>query len=329
MNLSTTYLGMQLPHPLIAGASPMAYDMDTVRRLEDAGVAAIVMPSLFEEQVLQEQLATYESVEGSAGGYAEALSYFPQHPDFHLGADRYMEKIAQIKSAVRVPVIASLNGTTEGGWLNYAGQMQQAGADAIELNVYMLAMDPDQSSDELEQQIINLVKATREKIAIPFAVKISPFFTTLVHFARRVEQAGANGMVIFNRLYQPDIDLEELEVTRVNLSSPAELLLRLRWLAILSCRVEMSLAVTGGVHSAEDAIKACMTGADAVQMVSALLARGPEYVCTVREEMVQWLEEHEYESLDQLHGSMNLENCPNPSAYSRLNYMRLLQSWSE
>lgn len=328
MDLSTTYLGFELPHPVIPGASPLADDLDTVRRLEDEGAAAIVMRSLFEEQIAAEQMAAFRYTEEHAGSYAEALSYFPDTDVFALGPEEYLEQIRRIQAAVDVPVIASLNGTTLGGWLDFSRRMQDAGADALELNVYYLATDPAETSAQVESRIVDMLSALKQGLSIPVAVKLSPFYSALGHFAAALDRAGADGLVLFNRLYQPDIDVEALEVERrLHLSEPSELLLRLRWLALLSGRVRPSLAVTGGVHSSQDAIKAVMCGAHAVQMVSALLQHGPGRLREVREGMAAWLEEHEYESLAQMQGSMSLERCPDPSAYERGNYMELLQSW--
>jgi dihydroorotate dehydrogenase (fumarate) len=327
MDLSTTYMGFRLPHPLVAGASPMVDNLDTVRRLEDAGAALIVMHSLFEEQLVQEELATVRSVEHAEQSFAEAVTMFPR-PEYTLGPDEYLAQVGRLKQAVAVPVIASLNGTTEGGWTNYARLIERAGADGLELNLYELATDFDESGEDLERRALRVVKAVRDVVSIPLAVKLSPFYSSLAHFARSLDGLGVDALVLFNRFYQPDIDLEELEVARVvHLSTPAELLLRLRWLAILSGRVRASLAVTGGVHSAADALKAVMTGAHAVQMVSALLARGPSYLKEVRERMTWWLEQHEYESLEQMQGSMSLLRCDNPKAYERANYVKILQSW--
>jgi len=327
MDLSTTYMGLTLPHPLMPGASPLAYDLDSVKRLEDAGAAAIVMPSLFEEQILREQLAAHESLVTHTEAFAEALDYLPSHEDYKLGPHEYLEKVQAIKKLTDLPVIASLNGIHGGRWLDYAQLIEQAGADALEINMYYVAMDPAETGPVLEDRAIEMVRSIKQSIQIPIAIKLSPFYTSLVDFADRLVKAGADALVIFNRFYQPDIDVEELEVNRVNLSSPDELLLRIRWLAILSCRVEASLAVTGGVHSEIDTIKSIMAGANAVQLVSALLERGPEHLLTVREDLERWLVDHEYDSLHQLRGSMNLENCPNPAAYERANYVQLLQSW--
>jgi len=328
MDLSTTYLGLQLPHPFLPGASPLADSLDTVRRLEDAGAAAIVLRSLFEEQLIREDLATHASLEGPAESFAEALTYLPSNEAFVLGPDEYLDQIRKIKEAVRIPVIASLNGATSGGWLDYAKQIQAAGADALELNVYFLATDPEQTGETLVQRTVDMVAAVKKAVALPVAVKLSPFYTSLPNVAQRLDEVAVDGMVLFNRFYQPDIDIEELEVEpSLTLSNSGALLLRLRWLAILSGRVRADLAVTGGVHTAVDAIKAIMCGAHAVQMVSALLQHGPQYLATVREEVARWLEEHEYESLRQMQGSMNLLKCPDPDAFERANYMQILQSW--
>ncbi|TNF72478.1 MAG: dihydroorotate dehydrogenase-like protein [Acidobacteria bacterium] len=329
MDLSTKYLGLDLPHPFMPGASPMVEDMDTVRRLEDGGAAAIVMNSLFEEQIVHEQVATAASLDGPADSFAEALSYFPEPDTLALGPDEYLEQVQRIREAVSVPVIGSLNGTTTGRWLDYAEQIEQAGAHALELNVYQLATDPEESGAELEKRTIEVVAEVRKRIGIPIAVKLSPFYSALANFAKQLVAAGADGLVIFNRFYQADIDVDELEVERtLHLSDSSELLLRLRWLAVLSASVDTSLAVTGGVHSGLDAIKSVMTGAHAVQLVSALFRRGPEYLTGIRRRVEEWLVEHEYESLDQMRGSMNLARSPDPAAYERANYMHILQGWT-
>jgi dihydroorotate dehydrogenase (fumarate) len=330
MDLSTDYLGLALPHPLMPGASPMVDDLDLVKRLEDAGAAAIVMHSLFEEQIAQEEISSVLDIESHGESFAEARTYLPAADEFALGPQEYLEQIRRIKGSVHLPLIASLNGITLGGWLSYARLMEQAGADALELNVYQLATDAQQSGAALEQRTIEMVQAIKNLVRIPLAVKLSPFYTSLAHFARRLDEAGAAGLVLFNRFYQADIDVDDLEVRRsLILSDSSELLLRLRYLAILSGRVAASLALSGGAHSAIDSIKAIMAGAHAVQLVSALLQRGPEYLRVLREEMEIWLEEHEYESLRQMQGNMSLLRCPNPSAYERGNYMHILQSWRD
>jgi dihydroorotate dehydrogenase (fumarate) len=328
MDLSTNYLGLSLPHPFMPGASPLVDDLDLVRRLEDAGAAAIVMHSLFEEQLTGEELATHHYLEGSAHSHAEATTYLPAPDDFRLGPEEYLEQLRKVKAAVALPVIGSLNGTTPGGWLDYSRLMVEAGADALELNVFQLATDAGQGAEEIEQRTLEMVRAVVAAVAVPVAVKLTPAYTSLPHFARRLEQAGARGLVLFNRFYQPDIDVDELRpVPALRLSDSSELLLRLRWLAILSERVDLSLAASGGVHTALDAVKAIMTGAHAIQLVSALLRNGPEHLRILREGVIRWMEEHDYDAVRQMQGSMNLLRCPNPSAFSRANYVRILQSW--
>ena len=328
MDLTTQYLGLKLAHPLMPGASPLVDDLDTVRRLEDAGASAIVMHSLFEEQIQREQVSAFVHTESHDQSFAEALSYFPASDAFALGPHEYLDQLRRVKQAVSVPVVGSLNGYTLGGWLDYAKLVEQAGADALELNVYQLATDPEESGDRMEERTIEMVRAVRRAVRIPVAVKLSPFYTALGHFARRLDEAGADGLVLFNRFYQPDIDVEELQVRRaLHLSHSSELPLRLRWLAILSGKVKASLAASGGVHTLLDVIQAVMTGAHAVQIVSALLQRGPAYLAKLRQELAEWLEEHEYHSLRQMQGSMNLESCPDPRVYERANYMLMLQSW--
>jgi dihydroorotate dehydrogenase (fumarate) len=328
LDLSTTYLGWKLPHPFMPGASPLVDDLDDVKRLEDAGAAAIVMHSLFEEQIVREQLATFIHTERHGESFAEARSFFPRPDSFSLGPEEYLEQIGRIKGTVRCPVIASLNGTTLGGWLSYARAMEQAGADALELNVYAVEADFERSALDVEERAVEMVRAVKSAVALPLAVKLSPFYTSLPHLARRLDEAGADGLVLFNRFYEPDIDASELTASRLlHLSNPSELRLRLRWLALLSGRVRPSLAVTGGVHTALDAIKAVMAGAHAVQVVSALLQRGPRYLATLRERAAAWMEEHEYESLSAMQGSMSLQMCPDPGVYERANYMLTLQGW--
>jgi dihydroorotate dehydrogenase (fumarate) len=327
VDLSTTYLGLELPHPLMPGASPLVDDLGMVRRLEDAGAAAIVMHSLFEEQILSEQrdAMLFESFGNS---HAEALSYAPEARGFALGPDEYLEQIRRIRQTVSVPVIASLNGTTPDSWIDYARLIEQAGAHALEVNVYDVPTDPMESAQDVERRTIETASAVKKSVSIPVAVKLSPFYSAFASFARRLDDTGVDGLVIFNRFYQPDIDVESLDVVpTVRLSESGDLLLRLRWLAILSGRLRASLAVTGGVHTAMDAIKAVMAGAHAVQMVSALLKSGPEQLRRVREEMEWWMEEHAYESLRQMQGSMSAARSPNPAAMERSNYMRVLQSW--
>ena len=330
MDLSTTYLGLPLPHPLVAGASPLVDDMDTVRRLEDAGVAAIVMHSLFEEQISREQGRTTRDIEGHTEFFVEAQSFFPRPTEYRLGPSAYLEQLARIKAAVKVPVIGSLNGITPSGWLDYARQIEQAGADALELNVYYVASNPDEDALAVEGRTLDIVRRVKRAVTIPVAVKLSPFLSALSHFAAELEAAGADGLVLFNRFYQPDIDVELLEVRPdLHLSTSAELLLRLRWLAILSGQRRLDVALSGGAHGPLEVVKAVMAGAKAVQMVSALLRHGPGHITVVRDEVERWLEEHEYSSLRQMQGSMNLARCPDPAAFERGNYLRILQSWTQ
>src|SRR5262245_53147478 len=330
MDLSTTYMGFELPHPLIPGASPLTEDLDAVRRLEDSGAPMIVMHSLFEEQLVSEEVGVTRSIEAPEESYAEALSYFPEPDDFVLGPDQYLEQVRKIRAAVAVPVIASLNGTSAGGWLRYARLMEQAGAHGLELNLYQVAADPDETGASAEDRAVEVVRSVKESVSIPVTVKLSPFYSSFANFAGRLDRLGVDGLLLFNRFYQPDLDIEALEVRRVvHLSDSSELLLRLRWLALLFGRVRASLAATGGVHTAVDAVKAVMAGASAVQMVSALLRRGPGYLKEVRDGLARWLEEHEYDSLRQMHGSLSLLRVPDPSAYERANYIKILQTWED
>lgn len=328
MDCSTTYLGFSLPHPLVVGASPLADDLDMVRRLEDAGAAAVVLRSLFAEEVAAEQMAAARHFEEPAQSFGEALSYLPETDAFGQEPDTYLEKIRRTKAAVGVPVLASLNGTTVGEWLDLAAEMTAAGADAVELNLYHVAADPTETPEAAESRFLEMVRRAKAAAGVPLAVKLTPHFTVLSRFAARLVEAGADGLVLFNRFYEPDIDVEALEVERrLELSTPSDLLLRLHWLAILSGRSPVSLAASGGVHDALGAVKAVMCGAHAVQMVSALLRHGPARLAEVRAGLARWLEEHEYESLHQMQGSMSLARCPDPNAYFRLNYVELLRSW--
>ncbi|MDW7772110.1 MAG: dihydroorotate dehydrogenase-like protein [Desulfobulbaceae bacterium] len=325
MDLSTTYLGLTLSSPFIAGASPMADDLDTVKRLEDAGMAAIVMYSLFEEQIIADQERGVREIEMPENTYAEALTYHSMTDEMRLGPDIYLEKLAAVKKSVAVPVIGSLNGISEGGWVRYARLIEQAGADGLEINIYFLADDPAVNGAAVEDRLLAVVRQVKQSVAVPVAVKISPFFSSLPHFCRRLEEEGADGIVLFNRFYQPDIDVENLEIlSTLSLSTRDELLLRLRWLAILSGSLHLSLAVTGGVHTGIDAVKAVMCGAHGVQMVSALLKNGARHLAVVRKEFEEWLETHEYASLDQMRGSMGIENTPDRTLLERVNYIRVL-----
>jgi dihydroorotate dehydrogenase (fumarate) len=328
MNLETTYLGIKLAHPIIVGASPIADDIDQARRFEDAGAAAIVMRSLFEEQIEREASAVDAHIVRHSDGYAEANTFFPDPKTFFLGPDRYLAHLNKLRTSLSIPVIASLNGTSLGGWLRFAKEIEQAGAHALELNLYTVPTNPDDDAITVEARAIDIVKEIRASIHIPFAVKLSPFYSSLPNFARKLEQLGVNGLVLFNRFYQADIDPVMLDVKRsLHLSDSSELLLRLRWLAVLSGQRKMFLAASGGVHVAMDAVKAIMAGAHVVQMVSALLAHGPSRLREVIDGVRGFLEEQDYDSLDQMRGNMNLSRCPDPSGYERANYAEILQSW--
>jgi dihydroorotate dehydrogenase (fumarate) len=327
MDLTTQYLGLTLPHPLMLGASPLVDDLGAVRRAEDVGAAAIVMHSLFEEQINHDRGA-YEHLARHEESFAEALYFAPHRGEFKLGPQEYLEQIRRIKDAVKIPVIASLNGTTNTGWLEYAKLIDQAGADALELNAYRVATDPDEAADDIEKTAAEMLSTVKAQTRLPVAVKLSPYHTSLAHFARRLESAHADGLVLFNRFYQPDLDLDALEVThRLEFSTSADILLRLRWLAILSAQMKLSFAVSGGVHSVEDIVKVIMTGADAVQLVSEILKHGVHRFAELRSGLEHWLEMHEYRSLAQARRSMNLTNCPDPKVYERTSYMRILNSW--
>jgi len=320
MDLSTTFMGFVLPHPLLPGASPLCDDLDGVRRLEDAGAAAIVLRSLFEEQVLDAQA---HAVEESPVEHPDA----PPLPAFVLGPDEYLEHVHRIKRTVEIPVIASLSGTHPGWWLTYARLLEAAGADAIELNLYDVVGDAHVSAEAVEQDTVEVVRRVRSTVSVPVAVKLSPFYSSLANLARRLDEAGASALVLFNRFYQADIDVDSLEVVRrIELSTPSELLLRLRWVALLSGNVEASLAVTGGVHRPVDVVKALMAGAHAVQLVSALIEHGPEHLRTLVDGLTAWLERNEYDSLAEIQGSLSLRYCPDPRAFERANYLHVLHS---
>jgi dihydroorotate dehydrogenase (fumarate) len=328
MDLTTTYLGFELSNPIMVGACPLGTNIDSVRRLAEAGAAAIVLPSLFEEEIRAAEMTQLE-LESTGAGFAEAtLGYHPDPDGYHIGPDRYLDHIAAVKAAVSIPVIGSLNGTTPGGWTAYAKKIEDAGADALELNVYYLPVDAQESGDDVERRAVEIVRAAKADVKIPVAVKLSPFFSSIPHLGKKLQDAGADGLVIFNRFYQPDIDIEDLDVVpNLRLSTADELRLRLRWLAILSGQLELSLAATGGAHTAVDVIKAVMTGAHAVQLVSALLIHGPEHITRTLEAISFWMQEHEYTSIRQMQGSMNLTRTPNPKAFARANYMKMLDSW--
>ena len=327
-DLKTTYLGLQLNNPLVASASPLSKKVANARRLEDAGAAAIVMYSLFEEQITHESHELDHYLERGTYSYAESLSYFPDMDTYNMGPEPYLEHFYQVKLAVDIPVIGSLNGVSTGGWVDYARQIEQAGADALELNIYYLPTDPDVSSAELEDEYVRLVREVRATVKIPIALKLSPFFTALPHVAKRFVQAGANGLVLFNRFYQPDFDLEELEVVpNVELSTSQEVRLPLRWIALLYGRIEADFALTSGVHTAQDVLKAMMAGASVAMMTSALLQHGMGRLMHILTDMQEWMVEHEYGSIQEMKGSMSQRAVADPAAFERANYMKALNSY--
>jgi dihydroorotate dehydrogenase (fumarate) len=296
--------------------------------MEDAGVAAIVMHSVFEEQITREQLGTIYHMEVNNNSYAEALSYFPDPPEFHLGPDEYLDQIRKVKEATNVPIIGSLNGLTAGGWIEYAKKIEEAGADALELNMFYLPTDVAEDAGTVEKMQIDAVQHIKKATKLPVCVKLAAMFSALPNFVKGLADAGADGVVLFNRFYQPDIDIHELEATpTLSLSTSQELLLRLRWIAVMAGKVDCSLGLTGGVHTHTDVIKSVMVGADAVQLTSCLLKNGPKYLGTLLEVVREWMETNEYESLAQMKGSMSLVKSPDPTAFTRANYMRVLQSW--
>ncbi len=329
IDLSTTYLGLKLKNPLVASSSPMCHEVGNVRRLEDAGAAAVVLHSLFEEQIDIDSDELDRFITESNDTSAESTSHFPDLLYRVMGPEAYLMHIAKCKQAVKIPIIASLNGTTTGGWLQYAREMQQAGADALELNIYHIPVDPDVSGEKVEQQYIDLVHAIKNEVTIPVAVKLGPYFSSMANMAKRLDGAGADGLVLFNRFYQPDFDLEALEVVpNLILSNSHELLLRLHWIAVIYGNIKADLALTGGVHSATDVVKAMMAGAKIAMMTSALLKRGITFLDTISTELLVWMGEHEYDSIKQMQGSMSRNAVPQPTAFERANYMKVLSSYA-
>jgi len=329
VDLATRYCGLKLAHPFMPGASPMVDNLDTVRRLEDAGAAAIVMHSLFEEQIVGEELDIHRAHVAAMELSPEAFDHLPDPDAFRLGPDEYLRQIERVREAVDVPVIASLNGTHDAGWVRYATLIEDAGADALELNPYEMVAALDEPTDAIERRIVSLVAAVREATSLPLAVKLLPMFAGLSAFAERLAAAGADALVLFNRPYQPAIDLHTLDLSHAYpLSSHDELGVRLRWLGLISARATADLACSGGVYSADDAVRAVMCGAHAVQMVSALLRYGAAHLGVVMQGVVAWMQEHEYTSIAQMRGCMNLANCPDPRVYTRWGYIRTLQNGS-
>lgn len=327
VDLSTTYLGLNLKNPLVASASPLSKKLDIVRQMEDAGVSAVVMYSLFEEQITHESHELNYYLERGTESYAEAVTYLPDMERYNVGPDEYLNLIRRFKEAVHIPIIASLNGHTHGGWVEYARRMQQAGADGLELNMYYLYTNPDVTSSDIEQQMVDLVSDIRRQVQIPLSVKLSPYVTSLPNLARRLVQAGANGLVLFNRFYQPDLDVETLEVVpNLELSSSTELRLPLRWTAILHGRIQADLALSTGVHSSIDVVKAIMAGANVAMTTSALLRFGPRHASELISGLENWMTGFEYESVKQMRGSMSQQRVADPEGFERANYMKVLNS---
>lgn len=329
MDLTTTYMGLTLRSPLVpSAAAPLTENIDNVKRMEDAGASAVVLHSLFEEQIRQERYELHHHLTYGTESFAEALTYFPEPQIFHVGAEEYLNHIRKAKQMVDIPIIASLNGSTVGGWIDYAQQIEQAGADALELNIYYVPTDMSITGGEVEQNYIDILCAVKSAVKIPVAVKLSPFFSNMANMAKRLTEAGANGLVLFNRFYQPDINLEMLEVEpNVLLSTPQAMRLPMRWIAILHGRINTSLAATSGIHKAPDVLKMLMAGANVTMLCSVLLRHGIEQIGIIEQEMREWMEKHSYESVQQMQGSMSQKNCADPSAFERAQYMRSLQSF--
>lgn len=329
MDLTTTYLGLKLRSPLVVGAAaPLTEDIDKIKRIEDAGAAGVVLHSLFEEQIRQERLELHHHLTYGTESFAEALTYFPEPEIFHVGIEEYLNHIRRAKEMVDIPIIASLNGSTIGGWTDIAKEIEQAGADALELNEYNVPTDMNISGAQVEQSYLDLLRAVKSEVKIPVAIKVSPYFSNMANMAKRLTEAGADGLVLFNRFYQPDIDLEELEVTpHVLLSTPQAMRLPMRWIAILYGRLSVDFAATSGIHTAHDVLKMLMVGANVTLLVSVLLRHGIAHIQKIERGMRHWMEEHEYESVRQMQGSMSQINCPNESAFERAQYMKALQTY--
>ncbi len=327
MDLTTKYLGLDLRTPLVPAASPLSEDLNNIKRMEDAGASAVVLHSLFEEQVRSEQdLVQYHMMYGT-DSFPESLTFFPKPAEFMTGPEEYLNKIRKAKESVGIPVIASLNGAAIGGWIDYARKIQQAGADAIELNMYSIPTEMDRMSTEIEQAYVDIAHAVKTVVSIPVAMKLSPYFSNMANMAKRLDQAGINGLVLFNRFYQPDINLETMEVeANINLSTPHDMRLPLRWIAILYGRVKADLAATSGIHDAKDVVKVLMAGAAVTMLCSVLLGKGFDVLREIETEMRNWLSDHDYQSVGQLQGSMSQKSCADPSAFERAQYMRALMS---
>ncbi|MBI1278450.1 MAG: dihydroorotate dehydrogenase-like protein [Anaerolineaceae bacterium] len=328
MNITTNYLGLNLRSPLVASASPLSESVDNIRRMEDAGAGAVVLFSLFEEQIRRERETLYHHTTNGTDSFAEALTYFPEPETYHTGPDQYLELIRKAKAAVNIPIIASLNGSSIGGWTYFARKMQAAGADALELNVYYIPTEANLSSEDVEETYLEILRHVKLAVNIPVAIKLSPYFSNMANMAKKLDATGVNGLVLFNRFYQPDIDLETLEVKpNVILSTPQAMRLPLTWIGILYKRIEADLAATSGIHSGGDAIKMILAGANVAMMTSALLKNGIDHLRVVEKEMRQWMEEHEYESVNQMRGSVSQMHAEDPTAFERAQYMKALTTY--
>jgi dihydroorotate dehydrogenase (fumarate) len=328
IDLTTKYLGMTLKNPLVVSAAPLSDDLGNVRRMEDSGTSAIVLPSLFEEQIRVESTTLDRFLSQGTESFAESLTYIPNMSGYNLGPDGYLEHLRRAKAAVKIPIIGSLNGVSTGGWVSYAKKIEEAGADALELNIYFIATDPEMTGGQVEQMYVDLVSQVKASVHLPVAVKIGPYFSSLPNMARRLDQAGADALVLFNRFYQPDFDLENLEVVpNLILSTPHELLLRLNWVAVLYGKLRADMAITGGVHTGLDVLKSMMAGARVAMTTSALFRHGIGHLATMRTELLKWMEEHEYESIHQMQGSMSQRSVADPAAFQRANYVKVLSSY--
>jgi dihydroorotate dehydrogenase (fumarate) len=331
MDLSTTYLGLRLRSPLVPSASPLSEDLDNLKRMEDAGAGAVVLHSLFEEQLRAERFELHHHLTHGTHSFPEALTYFPEPPEFQLGPEEYLKLIAAARQSLQIPIVASLNGSSAGGWTHYARLIEEAGAHALELNIYFIPTDLNQPGAAVEQVYLDVLQAVRAEVNLPVAVKLGPFFSNFAYMAKRLDDAGANGLVLFNRFYQPDIELETLEVQpNILLSTPMAMRLPLRWIAILYGRLNASLAATSGIHRATDVVKMLMAGADVTMLCSVLMRRGIAHLATIEKELRDWLDEHDYESVEELQGCLSQRNCPDPSAFERAHYMRAISTpWRE
>jgi dihydroorotate dehydrogenase (fumarate) len=328
MKLNTTYLGLELRTPLVPSASPLSEDIDNIKRMEDAGASAVVLHSLFEEQIERERHEFHHYLSAHTDSFPEALSFFPEPSEFRVGPEEYLEHIERAKRVVKIPIIASLNGTSVGGWTDYAAKIEQAGADALELNIFYLPNDIDMTAAEVEQTYIDILESVKSEVRIPVSAKLGPYFSNLAHMAWRLDQTGADGLVLFNRFYQPDIDLRHLEVRpHILLSTPQALRLPLRWIAMLHGRLNADLAASGGIHTGHDAIKLIMAGANVTMLCSALYKRGIEHIAVIEQEMLDWMEQNEYESVQEMHASMSQHNSADPAAFERAQYVRALQTF--